>query len=68
MKLTKKQKRILIKNITIFSIKMLLGISLVYIDIVLVLLVFQKKFYIKREEKNGNSKKFKHTKSTTKKI
>lgn len=40
MKLTKKQKRILIKNITIFSIKMLLGISLAYIDIVLVLLVF----------------------------
>ena len=40
MKLTKKQKKILIKNITIFSIKMLLGISLTYIDIVLVLLVF----------------------------
>ena len=56
MELTKKQKRILIKNITIFlikmllgislvnitifSIKMLLGISLAYIDIVLVLLVF----------------------------
>lgn len=40
MELTKKQKKILIKNITIFSIKMLLGISLAYIDIVLVLLVF----------------------------
>lgn len=40
MELTKKQKRILIKNITIFLIKMLLGISLIYIDIVLVLLVF----------------------------
>ena len=40
MELTKKQKRILIKNIAIFSIKMLLGISLAYIDIVLVLLVF----------------------------
>lgn len=40
MELTKKQKKILIKNITIFLIKMLLGISLIYIDIVLVLLVF----------------------------
>jgi hypothetical protein len=40
MELTKKQKRILIKNITIFLIKMLLGISLVYIDIILILLVF----------------------------
>lgn len=39
MKLTKKQKKILIKNIKILS-KMLLVISLVYIDIVLALLVF----------------------------
>ena len=40
MKLTKKQKKILFKNISIFLIKMLLGITLVYIDIVLILLVF----------------------------
>lgn len=40
MQLTKKQKRILFKNISIFLIKMLFGIALVYIDIVLILLVF----------------------------
>lgn len=40
MKLTKKQKRILFKNISIFLIKMLFGIALVYIDIILILLVF----------------------------
>lgn len=40
MKLTKKQKKILIKNITTFLLKILLGISLVYIDIILILLVF----------------------------
>lgn len=40
MQLTKKQKRILFKNILIFLIKMLFGIALVYIDIVLILLVF----------------------------
>ena len=40
MKLTKKQKKILIKNILIFGIKTFLGISLIYIDIVLILLVF----------------------------
>lgn len=38
--ITKKQKKILFKNIVIFLIKMLFGISLVYIDTVLILLVF----------------------------